>query len=662
MVIATLGDIMPNEITHNKIDRRALLALAGAAAAGSWFPANAVKAQGASPAPKPADWAKSEAISLVRLSPDGKHICYMTEKDAIKFLYVFDLATDQVKSYNMGNSDVASINWVDDSHVLVTALMAARYTTGGDGWKGQRRVATVFNLADTTQNVLYSNMPEFNIFVGHVPVRINYEGKLQLIALSTKKDESDDYSYLYRFDLDGTKSWVMDQATNGLDWIVTPEGEMVARTSYDYRHRGWTVDYRKNGAWKQIYRYEVERLFPDVICLAADGKSLIISVPSDGEINDICLLSPEGELSAPLVEHGSNRYPTIDKLTYRHNGFTRYDGWVHYEYGDPALAAVAVKAQKAVGDYRMVISATGDNPNQTIIYTEGDDDAGTYYYIDFATKKPLEIGRSYPDIPTEWIATKQAITYKAADGLDIPAYLTLPPGKAPKGLPLIVYPHNGPASNNGMEFEWVVQALASRGYAVLQPNFRGSTRFGEAFIKAGSGEWGKKMQTDLSDGVAFLTSQGTVDARRVCILGSGSYSGYAALAGVSLQSGIYNCAVAAAPITDMQLYRVTYIDNETSPSYRYFRRLVGQDTDLNAISPAKNANKIDVPVMLIHSEEETSVDIKQSRVMAGAMKSSGKSVEFIEFKAEDNWGLVEKSRVAFINYVTTFIEKHNPPV
>lgn len=643
------------------IDRRHLLAAGSAGILMAAQPATlwAQPAPAFPPAPSPADWAKPNALRYVRLSPNGKQICYMTEKDAVKYLYTMDLASENARSINMGNSDVSSISWVDETHILVTALMAARYTTGG-GYKGQRMVATVFNLATGTQNVLFSNMPVFNVFVYDYPMKIRHEGKTQLVALSSKKDSNDDYVHLYRFDLDGTKSWEMDFASNAFSWTVTPEGELLARTCYDYRRKRWSIDYRKNGAWKEIYSYTVERNFPVLWCMAADGASLIVSIPGKGEISDLHQLSPDGIVSAPIVEHGTNRSPTHDPLTYRHNGFIRRDGWPRYEYSDPAWADIAGKAQAAMGEYRMLITDTGDNPKQTILYSEGPDDAGTYYYVDFATNKPLEIGACYPQIPLEWVTEKQAITYKAADGLDIPAYLTLPPNKDPKRLPLIVYPHSGPAFNDSLDLEWIVQALASKGYAVLQPNYRGSTRYGEAFIAAGNGEWAGKMLTDLSDGVAHLVRQGIVDPARVAIFGNNGYSGYAALAGVALASGIYNCAISSAGISDMELYRLTNVGDDADPSYRYFRKLVGEKTDLAAISPARNASKVAVPVMLIHSEQESGIDIQQSRKMAGALKSAGKPHEFIEFKAEDNWHLVEKSRIEFINHVTTFLQKNNP--
>src|SRR5262249_22277991 len=143
------------------------------------------------------------------------------------------------------------------------------------------------------------------------------------------------------------------------------------------------------------------------------------------------------------------------------------------------------------------------------------------------------------------------ITYEAADGMKIPAYLTLPAGRPASKLPLVVLPHGGPASRDTADFDWWAQAIAAQGYAVLKPNYRGST-IRQEVLSCGYGQWGRKMQTDLSDGVRYLAKQGVIDPARVCIVGA-SYGGYAALAGVTIDPGVYRCAVSVAGLSDLKL-------------------------------------------------------------------------------------------------------------
>jgi dipeptidyl aminopeptidase/acylaminoacyl peptidase len=201
---------------------------------------------------------------------------------------------------------------------------------------------------------------------------------------------------------------------------------------------------------------------------------------------------------------------------------------------------------------------------------------------------------------------------------------------------------------------------------VFQPNFRGSDGYGTAFRNAGFKEWGRKMQTDISDGVADLARQGIVAPGRACIVG-GSYGGYVALAGVTLQHGLYRCAVADAPVTDPSSFlgyeasRNGYV----SSAMRYWDAYMGahgeSDPALNAISPLAMANAADAPILLIHGKDDTVVPISQSEAMKAALIRSGKPVQFVQLPNEDHWLSREQTRTAMLTAAVAFVEKYNPP-
>jgi dipeptidyl aminopeptidase/acylaminoacyl peptidase len=307
-----------------------------------------------------------------------------------------------------------------------------------------------------------------------------------------------------------------------------------------------------------------------------------------------------------------------------------------------------------------------DDRRKIVVRVEAPKAGPFYARIELDTGSAGVLGPVYGDLKPQDIAEVRAVRYKAADGLEITGYLTLPKGRAAEKLPLIVMPHGGPASRDEPGFDWWAQGLASRGYAVLQPNFRGSDGFGRKFLEAGYGQWGRKMQSDLSDGVRYLSAQGTIDPARVCIVGA-SYGGYAALAGATLDKGVYRCAVAVAGVADLKQFLVEELKSDNgreTATQRYWSRFMGvenrRDRDLTAISPAHNVAGSSVPVMLIHGKDDTVVLYAQSQRMHDALRAAGRPVEFVTLKAEDHWLSRSATRLQTLEATVAFIEKHNP--
>jgi dipeptidyl aminopeptidase/acylaminoacyl peptidase len=292
----------------------------------------------------------------------------------------------------------------------------------------------------------------------------------------------------------------------------------------------------------------------------------------------------------------------------------------------------------------------------------GEKDGYVYALFDWYTHRSDILGPVYWNVLP---ALVRRVSYQAADGLTIPGFLTLPRGAVEKNLPLIVMPHGGPAVADTLDFDWWAQALAAQGYAVLQPNYRGS-QLSERFVAAGFGEWGRKMQTDLSDGVRYLAHEGIIDPKRVCIVG-GSYGGYAALAGATLDGSVYRCAVSVAGISDLRRFLKWTDSNaghDDNLSQRYWDRFMGvsspNDPSLNAISPIEHVNSVSGPVLLIHGRDDTVVPYEQSDLMADALRHAGKSVELVTLKHEDHWLSRSATRQQMLDASVAFLQKNNP--
>ncbi len=200
---------------------------------------------------------------------------------------------------------------------------------------------------------------------------------------------------------------------------------------------------------------------------------------------------------------------------------------------------------------------------------------------------------------------------------------------------------------------------------MLQPQFRGSAGFGWKLESSGFGEFGRKMQSDLSDGVRALAAKGYIDPKRVCIVGA-SYGGYAALAGVTLEQGVYRCAVAVAGVSDMRdMVGRGLVDASRSSTVRYWDRFVGAkgptDPVFDEISPVRHAAQASVPILLVHGKDDTVVPFSQSTKMETALKSANKPVEFVTLDREDHWLSREETREQMLKATVSFLEKNNPP-
>jgi dipeptidyl aminopeptidase/acylaminoacyl peptidase len=330
---------------------------------------------------------------------------------------------------------------------------------------------------------------------------------------------------------------------------------------------------------------------------------------------------------------------------------------------DPEMAALQDKAEKMFSAWQLVrIASWSRDRKRLLIEVSGDRDPGSYWVYEPGTGRTVKVEDQYPMVPSTAVAQVKPYAYKARDGLAIPAYLTLPPGRPAKALPLIVMPHGGPAARDIAGFDFWAQALALRGYAVLQPNYRGSSGYGFGFEKAGWGEWGGKMKDDLVDGVKALADQGLIDPSRVCIVGA-SYGGYAALAGAAFSDGVYRCAVSVAGVSDlvtMQAYDSGPKGAETR-ALRYWRKAMGSDaTALQAQSPFQHADRIRIPVLLLHGNLDTTVPIEQSRAMRDALNALKKAVVYKELANEDHHLSYETTRTEMLRQVIEFLGRENP--
>lgn len=607
------------------------------------------------------------AIEDVEISPSGALLALTVTDGDQRVLIIRKVGGDTVRRIGVGTSKLRGVVWVGDDHVIAVTSQTAKIMDLS-GPKREYFMATAVDLkTGKARRLLEREKDTMNVIVGWPMARI-IDGEpiafLQGIHFLDRKGANT----LFRVNLKTGSTRMIDGATPETDgWLVNAAGEPVAQSLYDGETGRWSLRTKQRVGWRTVDDARTPMGSFGLAGFGRDGESALIW-RTDKEHNDILReYRPDGgfeDVPGQLDLSGLLHDPQTLALL---GGYALKGDDLNYTFFDRSSQAAWNAVTKGFPGERVRLASWSKDRKRVVVLVDSPTEGPGYALADLNTKQAQWLGQVYDGITDKTLSPVRSIRYKAADGLEISGYLTLPRGRDPKNLPLIVLPHGGPEGRDKPGFDWWSQALASRGYAVLQPNFRGSEGFGWAFVKAGFGEWGKKMQTDLSDGVRDLVKQGIVDPRRVCIVGA-SYGGYAALAGATLDPGVYRCAVSVAGPSDLRRMLISVREahnGQTSAAQRYWLRFMGvdglRDPDLAAISPAQQVDKVAIPILLIHGKDDTVVRYDQSQIMADALKRAGKPVEFVTLDGEDHWLSRGATRLRMLTETVAFIEKHNPP-
>jgi len=608
------------------------------------------------------------SLEEVSLSPDGARVAFVRDLGSERVIVLFALADRAVQGLlRIKEQKVRSLDWADDSRLLIETSQTS-LPEGFIGAESEWSLLRVYDIGKKTSTLVpdgarLREQSLMNVIAGPVMVRrVNGHTILFFPGIYA---ESHTMLALLKVDLDDGREKVIRYGTDdSREWLVDDEGSVIAEQSYSEKKRHWSLSIPQDGKMHEVAGGEASITYPRLIGFGPTADTLLMEVGGEGDTEWKLLSLKDGSLGPSLANGKPMESPIEDRLTHRTIGGSYWDDYERYVFFDPAMQAHwdAIVGAFA-GDHVTFISASGDL-KKIVVLVDGPKFGYQYQLVDLVTHKADLVGDVYEGI-AEPLEVRR-IDYRAADGLQIPAYLTLPRGRAARSLPLIVLPHGGPEARDEAQFDWQAQALADQGYAVLQPNFRGSA-LSSSFVAAGYGEFGRKMQTDLSDGVRYLVKEGIADPARVCIVGA-SYGGYAALAGVTLDPGVYRCAVSVAGISDLRGFlkwvNQTHL-SDTSIGQRYWDRFLGvkglDDPVLERISPIKHVKAVTVPVLLIHGKDDTVVPYDQSDDMVDALKDAGKTVEFVKLKHEDHWLSRSETRLQMLQATVAFLRKYNPP-
>lgn len=628
-------------------------------------------------------------VSQVVVSPDGSLLAMATGDTAHRTVVVRK-ASDKslVAQVNLGEAVARSLIWEGSGRLMVlTTVVLGPWPSDMPG----REQYMVGELNMATGRLAPLHFYGALGSIQAIPVVLPLKGHpAAFVSRISRPIEEPAQTALFRIDLASSQSYRIEDGVKETEkFVVGADGAAVARSDYDLTSGRWSLTVKTHGGWKTAYTETALLDQPAVVGLGPDAASVLVRVHDaqgwvmhQASLKDASWSGPmEATRNGMVVHSYLGRTPAgsledalvFDPTTHAVVGFAREDmNRTNYSFFSPEDQKTWDAVLHAFPDQQVTFGSWSEDHKHIVVRVEGAQHGSAWFLLDMAKGAGGWIADEYSGVDADAVIERQVIHYAAADGLDIPAYLTLPKDRPAKGLPLVVLAHGGPiggpAGRDAPGFDWLAQALASRGYAVLQPQFRGSWGFGEAHLAAGYGEWRRKMQTDLSDGVRALAAKGEIDPSRVCIMGA-DYGGYAALAGVVFERSVYRCAVDVDGPTDLRKLR-DYIADRGGRYYdkaaqRAYDRLLGVqsrwDGAQDALSPALHADQASAPILLIHARNDNVVPFLQSHEMADALARAGKPAELVELKDEDATLSHSATRLQLLTAAVAFLEKQNPP-
>ena len=620
----------------------------------------------------------------IQLSPDGKHIAYLREVNHEYIVVVQSLVNPKQTPRTLKISDnrMRDINWVGDKALLFTST-GTQYSTGDFETFTFFRTG-IMNIEDGSV-VWPFDSPKFTYNINGPRLEskmskdashiiMSYYYRLGADATSseqkrTARKEPRIMNAVFKINIeDGSRDRIFSES-DITDFIVDDRGDIVMYKKYDKRSDTYmnmylvpnTNDYEalyiKEGEELGLFTYRVVKLSPNRKTVYYYGlKDDDIGVLLEGRI--------EGNNVVESKIISDNQSYDLDYILADYNTTELIGYDVRRDFNDASFfdtthAQAYADLVATFPDAEVNINSSNRANTKFVARISGDQHPEEYFLYNTQEGSLAYLGSGYPLPEGTQLQEVKRYAYKASDDLPLFAYLTLPKTSTTQKHKLIVLVHGGPASRDTKTFDWERQFYAAMGYAVFQPNFRGSAGFGETFEKAGHGEWGKRMQSDIDEGVESLIAAGIVDPKQICIVGS-SYGGYAAMYAASAKPEMYKCAVSFGGISELS--NIFYHEEQQKNTIGYWTKSIGERSELDELkkhSPLFMANEKTSPILLIHGAEDTVVPPFQSDKMRKRLIELGhKDTLYIEIENEDHWMSSGKSRRIYLESAMGFIEKH----
>ncbi|MFA7621723.1 MAG: S9 family peptidase [Aminobacteriaceae bacterium] len=582
-----------------------------------------------------------------RISPDGARILFLAPWERRLNVHVQKIGEDSaVRVTSAAERDILTCMWSGNDRIVYLQDKGGDenyrlYSVKADG-SGGRDLTPFDNVRATIVDPLEELDDEM------------------LIGLNRRDPRIVD---VYRLNLDTGDLTLVEENPGDIEgWMTDHEGRLRVALKTDGVNSSLLYRDEEGLPFRTLLTTNFRESVSPLL-FTFDNKKLYVSSNLGRDKSAIFLFDPETAVHEellfehPEVDVGSLMYSKKRKVI---TGTGFITDRLHYHFFDDERRSLQEELESLLPGYQVRVGSMNRDEDRALLIANSDRTAGTYYFYDMSNRELKKLEDVTPWLPEERMAPMKAISYRARDGLLIHGYLTLPPGSDGTNLPVVIHPHGGPWARDVWGFNPEVQFLASRGLAVLQMNFRGSTGYGRAFWEASFKEWGLAMQDDITDGVQWLVDSGIADPDKVAIYG-GSYGGYAVLAGLAFTPELYACGVDYVGVSNI------FTLLETIPPYWELGRQMmyeqigdpEKDRDLlMAASPVFHAESIRAPLFVAQGANDPRVKKAESDQIVEALKKRGVYVEYMVKDNEGHGFLNEENRFDFYRAMERFFSKH----
>lgn len=602
------------------------------------------------------------------LSPDGTRAAYIANVEENRFVVVQTIATGAQRAVDISNMRGYGTFWADNDTLMARVGRAADifYISGDVDYQALISIDTT----DMQSSQLIRNRGNLG-FNQNTSLVVGWDENHTRMLMPLRDDDQNLNLYSVDPSAGHSRSTVARGNENTRYWQADPNGERFVRVDYSPTTDRLRLAIEENERWRELLDERQPLIELSVQGFSSDGEAIIISRfddewpytrllqrlnISDGTLGEVVYQDEVYDFDLVRLDPHLGSVAGVDIEREQ-----RETIWF-----DPELAQIQASLEASFPSATVSLVDWTQDRNTFLILVYRNDQAPIYFVIDLAAQNASALRYSYPELQTASLPTRRHITIPARDGASIPAYLTLPEGDGPH--PFVVLVHGGPASRDTGGFDYMAHFLASRGYGVLQPQFRGSAGFGGLWEASGWGEWGIGiMQHDVTDSANFLKDYQL--ATEICIAG-GSYGGYAALAGSVFTPDTFDCAVSINGVADpagmIDYDSARY--GQDSQSVRYWiRNFSGEQRErlperlIQPFSPIDHVENIQIPILLLHGEEDSVVPVRQSRAMRRTLERAGKTVRYVELDGGDHWLFEYETRVHVLEELDTFLAEHLRP-